>query len=142
MVVHKSRERGGHMKGRKQVLTRTFLSVFLLAQTTIFCIQGSAVQPKEQESAEEGLERRTRPVGHALVHRDVKHLLYVYGVKKGKDMFGQQAVWQQAGGRKKTERVCSYRKQDRGWIRPSETGAIRSALRAPPFSQHSEKGRA
>ena len=80
MVVHKSRERGGHMKGRKQVLTWTFLSVFLLAQTTIFCIQDSAVQPKEQESAEEGLERRTRPVGHALVHRDVKHLLY--GVKK------------------------------------------------------------
>ena len=77
MVVHKSRERGGHMKGRKQVLTWTFLSVFLLAQTTIFCIQDSAVQPKEQESAEEGLERRTRPVGHALVHRDVKHLLYL-----------------------------------------------------------------
>lgn len=96
MVVHKSRERGGHMKGRKQVLTWTFLSVFLLAQTTIFCIQDSAVQPKEQESAEEGLERRTRPVGHALVHRDVKHLLY--GVKKGKATFGQQAVWQQAGG--------------------------------------------
>ena len=60
------------MKGRKQVLTWTFLSVFLLAQTTIFCIQDSAVQPKEQESAEGGLERRTRPVGHALVHRGCK----------------------------------------------------------------------
>ena len=140
MVVLKSRERGGHMKGRKQVLTWTFLSVFLLAQTTIFCIQDSAVQPKEQESAEEGLERRTRPVGHALVHRDVKHLLY--GVKKGKATFGQQAVWQQAGGRKKPEEVCSYSKQNCGWIRPRETSTIRSALRAPPFLQHSEKGRA
>ncbi|HIX30014.1 MAG TPA: hypothetical protein H9858_10100 [Candidatus Blautia stercoravium] len=128
------------MKGRKQVLTWTFLSVFLLAQTTIFGIQGSGVQPKEQGSAEDGLERGTRPAGHALVHRDVKYVLY--GVKKGKDTFGQQAVWQQAGARKKTEEVCSYGKQDSGWMQASETGSIRSTLRAPPFLYHSEKGRA
>ena len=51
----KADERGGHMKGRKQVLTWTFLSVFRWHRPPIFCIQDSAVQPKEQESAEEGI---------------------------------------------------------------------------------------
>lgn len=40
MVVHKSRERGGHMKGRKQVLTWTFLSVFSVGTDHHFLYTG------------------------------------------------------------------------------------------------------
>ena len=94
--------------GIKKKLTARLLALVVII-SMITALTGCN-EPKEQESAEEGLERRTRPVGHALVHRDVKHLLY--GVKKGKATFGQQAVWQQAGGRKKPEEVCSYSKQN------------------------------
>ena len=142
MVVHKSRERGGHMKGRKQVLTWTFLSVFLLAQTTIFLYTGQC------GTAERAGKRRRRIGTTDETCRTCSGTSRcktspLRSEKRESYVLGQQAVWQQAGGRKKPEEVCSYSKQNCGWIRPRETSTIRSAFKSAAFFlQHSEKGRA
>lgn len=129
----KGRERGEHMKGRKQVLTWTFLSVFLFAQTVFFCAQGEtlfwASQSPAYAEAERGAE--VQPVSHALVHRQVK--TFLHAVKKTKSPSIRQNVWQQAAMEKEPEENRTYGRPECGHVKAKTVPAVGNALRAPPF---------
>lgn len=120
------------MKGRRRILTWTFLFMLLFVQTAFVGTQEKIflqVIPK-------GLKQQTGEREQTLTQKKAKLLFQI--VKKGKtttSSWKQQPIWQQTGGKREGNEDCGYRIRE--YRRPGRkaTGAMQSGLRAPPKKQ-------
>lgn len=125
------------MKGRRQVLTWTFLSMLLFVQTAFFGMQDKTLLQVISESQ----EQQSTVKEQTLTQKKTK--LFLQAVKKGKtasSFWQHQPIWQQTGGKRKLKEDCGYGSWECRRPGKKETGAMRSGLRAPPNSRTSQKG--